>query len=145
MTSEILKVKKRFNYPPDLEYTPLVIFFNLRNSKILVFGSKLSKCWPGTQKDKKSWLFSFGKRQFVNCMKFNVGFIMNMLPKKEKKGWVFLFCKKLRHTIKCLQKMKTSETLKNHEGARHCRKPLGRRKGFNIFTTLGLTKIKAFL
>jgi hypothetical protein len=33
----------------------------------------------------------------------------------------------------------------NHEGARHCRKPLGRRKGFDIFITLGLTKIKAFL
>ena len=32
MTSEILKVKKRFNYPPDLEETPLVNFFNLRNS-----------------------------------------------------------------------------------------------------------------
>ena len=29
----------------------------------------------------------------------------------------------------------------NHEGARHWRKPLGRRKGFNIFITLGLTKI----
>ena len=33
MTSEILKVKKRFGYPPDLEETPLVNFFNLRNSK----------------------------------------------------------------------------------------------------------------
>ena len=26
----------------------------------------------------------------------------------------------------------------NHEGARHCRKPLGRRKGFDIFITLRL-------
>ena len=33
----------------------------------------------------------------------------------------------------------------NHEGARHCRKPLGRRKGFDIFITLGLTKIRAFV
>ena len=33
MTSEILKVKKRLGYPPDLEETPLVNFFNLRNSK----------------------------------------------------------------------------------------------------------------
>jgi hypothetical protein len=32
MTSEILKVKKRFGYPPDLEETPQVNFFNLRNS-----------------------------------------------------------------------------------------------------------------
>ena len=32
----------------------------------------------------------------------------------------------------------------NHEGARHCRKPLGRRKGFDIFITLGLTKTRAF-
>ena len=37
-TSEILKVKKRFGYPPDLEETPLVNFFKLRNSKFLVFG-----------------------------------------------------------------------------------------------------------
>ena len=29
MTSEILKVEKRFGYPPDLEETPLVNFFNL--------------------------------------------------------------------------------------------------------------------
>ena len=33
MTSEILKVKKHFDHPPDLEETPLVNFFNLRNSK----------------------------------------------------------------------------------------------------------------
>ena len=31
MTSEILKIKKRFGYPPDLEETPLVNFSNLRN------------------------------------------------------------------------------------------------------------------
>ena len=43
MTSEILKVKKRFGYPPDLEETPLVNFFNLRNSKLLVFEWKLPK------------------------------------------------------------------------------------------------------
>ena len=42
MTGEILKVKKRFGYPPDLEETPLVHFFNLRNSKLLVFGCMLS-------------------------------------------------------------------------------------------------------
>ena len=40
MTSEILKVKKRFNYPPDLEETPLVNFFNLRNSKLLVYADQ---------------------------------------------------------------------------------------------------------
>ena len=34
---------------------------------------------------------------------------------------------------------------KNHEGARHCRKPLGRRKGLNIFFTKGFTKIRAFV
>jgi hypothetical protein len=34
MASEILKVKKRFDYPPDLEETPLVNF-NLRNSKLI--------------------------------------------------------------------------------------------------------------
>ena len=35
MTSEILKVKKRFRHPPGLEETPLVNFFNLRNSKLI--------------------------------------------------------------------------------------------------------------
>ena len=35
MTSEILKVKKRFGYHPDLEETPLVNFFKLRNSKYI--------------------------------------------------------------------------------------------------------------
>ena len=31
-----------------------------------------------------------------------------------------------------------------HEGARHCRKPLGRRKGFNISINAGFTKSRAF-
>ena len=35
--------------------------------------------------------------------------------------------------------------IQNHVGARHCQKPLGRLKGFNIFITLGFTKIRAFL
>ena len=35
MTSEILKVKKRFGHPPGVEETPLVKFFNLRNSKLI--------------------------------------------------------------------------------------------------------------
>ena len=35
--------------------------------------------------------------------------------------------------------------VKNHEGARHCRKPLSRRKGFNIFITVGFTKTSAFV
>ena len=30
-------------------------------------------------------------------------------------------------------------------GARHRRKPLGRRKGFNIFDDAGFTKIRAFI
>ena len=34
--------------------------------------------------------------------------------------------------------------MRNHVGARPCRKPLGRRKGLNISTTLGLTKSRAF-
>ena len=34
MTSEILKVKKRFGYPPDLEETPLVIFFQTKKQQI---------------------------------------------------------------------------------------------------------------
>jgi hypothetical protein len=33
----------------------------------------------------------------------------------------------------------------NHEGARHCRKPLGRRKGLDIYSTEGLTKTRAFV
>ena len=43
MTSLILKVKKRFGYPPDLEETPLANFFKLRNSKFLVFGWNVLK------------------------------------------------------------------------------------------------------
>jgi hypothetical protein len=35
MTSEILKVKKRFGHPPGVEETPLVKFFNLRDSKLI--------------------------------------------------------------------------------------------------------------
>ena len=35
-------------------------------------------------------------------------------------------------------------TVVNHEGARHCRKPLGRRKGFNISSTVGMTKMWIF-
>ena len=31
----------------------------------------------------------------------------------------------------------------NHVGARHCRKPLGRRKGLNISTTVRFTKFSA--
>ena len=31
------------------------------------------------------------------------------------------------------------------EGARHCRKPLGQRKGLDIYSTLGLTKTRAFV
>ena len=34
---------------------------------------------------------------------------------------------------------------KNHVGARHRRKPLGRRKGFNIFINAAFTKIRAFV
>ena len=37
MTSEILKVKKRFGHPPGVVETPLVKFFNLRNSKLIFF------------------------------------------------------------------------------------------------------------
>ena len=33
--------------------------------------------------------------------------------------------------------------LKNHVGARHCRKPLGRRKWLTIFNTARFTKIRA--
>ena len=33
----------------------------------------------------------------------------------------------------------------NHVGARHRRKPLGRRKGFNIFINAAFTKIRAFV
>ena len=33
MISEILKVKKRFGYPPDLGETPLVDFFNLKKKQ----------------------------------------------------------------------------------------------------------------
>ena len=32
----------------------------------------------------------------------------------------------------------------NHVGARHCRKPLGRRKGLNM-STVGIIKTRAFL
>ena len=109
MTSEILKVKKRFGYPPDLEETPLVIFFNLRNSKLLVFGWKLSKCWPGTQKGKKSWLLSYGKRQFVNCIKFNVGFGTKMLLKKK---WGFSFLQKIKTHYQILEKIKKQSLVK---------------------------------
>ena len=35
--------------------------------------------------------------------------------------------------VKLLRKL-----YENHVGARHCRKPLGRRKGFNIFITVYL-------
>ena len=38
-----------------------------------------------------------------------------------------------------------SNSKHNHVGARHCRKSLGRRKGFNIFITLGFPKIRAFV
>ena len=50
MTSEILKVKKRFGHPPGLEETPLVNFFNLRNSKLIFLEMtseilKVKKCF----------------------------------------------------------------------------------------------------
>ena len=70
---------------------------------------------------------SFGlKNNFQRC--FNVVFILILSQMKLNQA-IFL-----RIGI-----------MHNHEGAWHCRKPLGRRKGFNIFITLGLTKIKAFL
>jgi hypothetical protein len=42
-------------------------------------------------------IFSFGKRQFVNCLKFNLGLIHNKyVTKKEKKYWVFSFLQKIK-------------------------------------------------
>ena len=43
-----------------------------------------------------------------------------------------------------LGSMLISLTFHNHEGARHRRKPLGRRKGLNISINAGFTKIRAF-
>ena len=72
MTSEILKVKKRFGYPPDLEETPIVNFFNLRNSKLLVFGWKLSKfgsnCKLNLKNDTKVWAYPTKKTDGSNLL-----------------------------------------------------------------------------
>ena len=70
----------------------------------------------GRSLGKKSWLLSYGKRQFLNCAKFNVAFVMNMLLKRKKFWdffWVFLQKIKTHYQIlgKKLETV-TSETLK---------------------------------
>ena len=58
MTSEILKVKKRFGYPPDLEETPQVNFFNLRNSFWYLSEIYLnSNCKLNLKNDAKVWAY----------------------------------------------------------------------------------------
>ena len=122
MTSEILKVKKRFNYPPDLEETPLVNFFNLRNSKqIFIWEMDLLNhiCQSLTYNDSKSVKnvtkdFQVWISNSEICKLFEIQFRIHnkYVTKNEKKCWVFLFCKKLRHTIKFLQKIKKRSLVK---------------------------------
>ena len=48
----------------------------------------------------------------------------------------------LRSRVNQEQRFDPKFVVNNHVGARHCRKPLGWRKGFNIFITLGFPKIR---
>ena len=88
-------------------------------------------------KAKHKTPLAFGLRQ-----RPNFDLLGHRSPKKEAKYGI----EKPNIQAKCAnQKPNLELNSLTQEGARHCRKPLGRRKGFDIFITLGLTKIKAFL
>ena len=61
-------------------------------------------------------LLSYGKRQFLNCAKFNVAFVINMLLKRKKFwGFFVVFLQKIKTHSQILGKKLatvTSETLK---------------------------------
>ena len=66
MTSEILKVKKCFGYLPNLEEIPLVIFFNLRNSK----QQMLTRNPEGLEElITQLWQKKIRKKKFLNKLK----------------------------------------------------------------------------
>ena len=88
MTSEILKVKKRFNYPPDLEDTPLVNFFNLRNSKQNINGVDMCYADQEPRRAKKA-IFKLCKVQCIVCNKY-------VTKKKEILGFFLFFSQKIK-------------------------------------------------
>ena len=103
-----MKVKKRFGYPPDLEETPLVNFFKLRNSMLLMLTRNLEGQEELITQLWQKAIFKLGKIQCSVCNKY-------VTKKKEILGFFFFFCKKLRHTLRFWGKKLetvTSETLK---------------------------------
>ena len=94
-----MKVKKRFGYPPDLEETPLVNFFKLRNSMLLMLTSNLEEQEELITQLWQKAIFKLGKIQCSVCNKY-------VTKKKEILGFfVFVFfCKKLRHTLRFWEK-----------------------------------------
>ena len=103
-----MKVKKRFGYPPDLEETPLVTFFKLRNSMLLMLTRNLEGQEELITQLWQKAIFKLCKVQCIVCNKY-------VTKKKEILGFFFdFFCKKLRHTQILGKKLETvtSETLR---------------------------------
>ena len=101
-----MKVKKRFGYPPDLEETPLVIFFKLRNSMLLMLTRNLEGQEDLITQLWQKAIFKLGKIQCSVCNKY-------VTKKKEILG--FFFLQKIKTHSQILGKKLetvTSETLK---------------------------------
>ena len=95
-----MKVKKRFGYPPDLEETPLVIFFKLRNSMLLMLTRNLEGQEELITQLWQKAIFKLGKIQCSVCNKY-------VTKKKEILGFFLFFvffCKELRHTLRFWEK-----------------------------------------
>ena len=97
-----MKVKKRFGYPPDLEETPLVNFFKLRNSMHLMLTRNLERQEDLITQLWQKAIFKLGK--------------INMLLKGRNFG-IFCFCylQKIKTHSQILGKILetvTSQTLK---------------------------------
>ena len=104
-----MKVKKRFGYPPDLEETPLVNFFKLRNSMLLMLTRNLEGQEELITQLWQKAIFKLGKIQCSVCNKY-------VTKKKEILGFFFFFfLQKIKTHFQILGKKLetvTSETLK---------------------------------
>ena len=105
-----MKVKKRFGYPPDLEETPLVNFFKLRNSMLLMLTRNLEGQEELITQLWQKAIFKLGKIQCSVCNKY-------VTKKKEIFGifcFLFFLQKIKTHSQILGEKLETvtSETLK---------------------------------
>ena len=94
---------------------------NSRNSNLLVFGylCYLNADQESGRARRVDYSAIYGKRQFVNCTKFNVEFVINTyLAEKKEKNLFFSFLQKMKTGYQILKKIENrllfSETLKTN-------------------------------